>query len=276
MRQTLVKTNSFTGEIISALQVEFQKIYRSKTLWVTALIFSFLTLIGGLFMFIIKDPEQARRLGLMGAKAQLFGGSADWPNFFNLMLLLMSIGGLVIFGFIYVWIFGREFNEKTVYDMLSLPTSRVTIVTAKIITGAYWSAALILLVFVLMLGLGAILQLPGWSIATILNGLSNMLVTGLLTIVLGITFALVASVTRGYLMAVGCIFLVLLLGQVISRLGYGQFFPWIIPMLYSGATEALTGATTTPLGPISYILVGLVSVLSIVLSGIWWRYADQT
>ena len=130
----------------------------SKTLWITALAFALFTFISGLFMFILKDPEQARRLGLVGAKAQIFGGTADWPGFFNLMLLLTSVGGLIIFGFIFVWIFGREFSDKTVYDMLSLPTSRITIVIAKMITAACWSVALVLGVFVLMLGVGAALQ----------------------------------------------------------------------------------------------------------------------
>jgi len=100
--------------------------------------------------------------------------------------------------------------------------------------------------------------------------------TGALTLLLCIPFALVASVTRDYLPAVGCIFLVLVLGQVINQLGYGQYFPWTIPMLYSGAAEALTGKAATPLGLVSYILVGLVSVLSLVIIGAWWQYADQT
>ena len=155
--------------------------------------------------------------------------------------------------------------------MLSLPTSRVTIVIAKIITAAYWSVALILLVFVLMLGIGAILQLPGWSAATTLNGLALLLGTGSLTVLLCIPFALVASVTRGYLPAVGCIFLVLILGQVISQLGYGQYFPWTIPMMYSGAAEALTGKAATPLGFISYFLVVLVGVISLMMTGAWWQ-----
>ena len=271
--KTLANLLSETG---AALWVEFQKVRHSKTVWISALAFSLVTFIAGLFMFILKDPELARRLGLVGAKAQILGGSADWPSFFNLVLLMVSVGGLVIFGFIFVWVFGREFGDKTVYDMLSLPTPRVTIVIAKTIAAACWSAALVLMVFLLMLGIGAILQLPGWSVATVLNGLERMLVTGSLTILLCITFALVASVARGYLAAVGCIFLVLVLGQVISRLGYGQYFPWTIPALYSGAAEALTGEVATPLGIVSYLLVGLVSVLSLVVTGAWWHYADQT
>ena len=89
-------------------------------------------------------------------------------------------------------------------------------------------------------------------------------------------FALVASIARGYLPAVGCIFLVLVLGQVINELGYGPYFPWIVPSLFSGAAEALTGKVAAPLGPISYILVVLVGVLGLIVTSAWWRYADQT
>jgi ABC-2 type transport system permease protein len=267
--------NSFIA-LLPALQVEYQKTRRSKTLWITAVAFAFVSLIGGLFMFILKDPELAKSLGIVGAKAQIFGGTADWLSFFNLILLLLSIGGLVIFGFIFIWIFGREFSDKTVYDMLALPTSRVTIVLAKIITATCWSLVLTILVFLLMLGVGAALQLPGWSGDLVWNGFGMIIATSCMTILICIPFALAASVTRGYLPAVGCIFLVLILGQVFSRLGYGPYFPWDIPVLYSGAAEALTGAPPEPLEAISYILVGIVGLLSVVGTGIWWRNADQT
>jgi ABC-2 type transport system permease protein len=262
--------------LMGALWVEQQKARRSKALWLTALGFFLVVLISGLFMFILKDPEQARRIGIVGAKAQIFGSSADWPSFFNLVLIMMSVAGLVIFGFIFVWVFGREFGDKTVYDILSLPTSRVTIVMAKIITAICWSVALIMMVFVLMLIIGPTLQLPGWSSSTVWHGLARLLGTGSLTALLCISFGLVASVARGYLPAVGSIFLALILGQVIAHLGYGQYFPWNIPMMYSGAAEALTGQTAAPLGQVSYIVVYVVSLISAILAGVWWRYADQT
>lgn len=268
--------NNPFNELAPALWVEFRKACRSRTLWISALAFVFITFIAGLFMYILADPERARSLGLLGAKAQIFGGSADWTSFFNLMLILVSVGGLVVFGLIFIWVFGREFGDKTVYDMLSLPTSRVTIVVAKVITAAYWSLALVLLIFVLILGIGAALQLPGWSATTVLDGLKLLLVTGCLTILLSIPFGLAASIARGYLPAVGCIFLVLALAQVIDHLGYGPYFPWDVPALYSGAAEALTGGTPAPLGVISFLLVGLVGVLGWVVTGVWWRYADHT
>jgi ABC-2 type transport system permease protein len=263
-------------ELFPALRVEYLKVRRSKTLWLTVLAFLLATIIGGLFMFILKDPERARQLGIIGAKAQILGGTADWTSFFNLMLVLVSVGGLIIFGFIFVWIFGREYSDKTYYDMLSLPTSRVTIIVAKIITAACWSMALVLLAFVLMLGIGKVLQLPGWSSATTMHGLSLLLGTGILTVLACIAFALIASMTRGYLTAVGGIFLVLVLGQIINQIGYGQYFPWNIPMMYSGAAQALSGKTAPPLAFISYLLVMLVGISSIIATGAWWCYADQT
>lgn len=268
--------SSSISELLAALWVEFRKAWRAKALWVSALAFAFITLICGLFMFILEDPERARSLGLLGAKAQLFGGSADWPSFFNLMLVMVSVGGLVVFGLIFIWVFGREFSDKTIYDMLSLPTSRVTIVIAKIITAAYWSLALVVMAFLLMLGIGAALQLPGWSAATVLDGMRLLLLTGCLTVILCIPFGLVASFAHGYLPAVGCIFLIIMLDQIADRVGYGPYFPWDIPALYSGAASALTGVTPTPLGAISYILVGLVSIISILATALWWKYADQT
>jgi ABC-2 type transport system permease protein len=267
---------NFFNEITPALWVELKKAMRSKTLWMTALGIVIVALIAGLFMFILKDPEQAKRLGIVGAKAQIFGGTADWPSFFNLILTLLGVGGLIIFGFIFVWVFGREFSDKTVYDILSLPTSRMSIVLSKVITAASWSFTLILLVFILMLGIGAMLQLPGWSAAVVWHGFGLLLATGLMTVILCLPFSLVASFTRGYLPAMGCIFLVMILGEVITQLGNGAYFPWTVPLLYSGAAEALSGKVAEPLGFISYILVALTGIVSLFITLIWWRYADQT
>ena len=52
--------DNIISDIGPSLRVEFQKAWRAKTLWITALAFSLTILIGGLFMFILKDPERAR------------------------------------------------------------------------------------------------------------------------------------------------------------------------------------------------------------------------
>ncbi len=261
-----------TFEILPALQVEVKKALRSKVFWISILAFLFFILIAGLFMFILKKPELADRIGLVGAKAQVFGGVADWPGLFELVLLMSSIASMIVFGFIFIWIFGREYSDKTVYDLLALPTSRITIVSAKLITAAIWSIMLILQVFILTVSIGAVLNLPRWSGAVVLHGLWDLFTIGILMVLLCIPFALVASATRGYLAAVGCIFVVLVLGQVLGVLGYGQYFPWSVPGLYSDLAQQ----NAAPPVLASYIMVGLVGILSIIAINIWWKYADQT
>jgi ABC-2 type transport system permease protein len=268
--------DNFLVAMLPAILVEFRKIMHSKTLWITALALSLVSLVTGLFMFIMQDPERAKRFGLIGAKAQIFGGSADWPSLINLTLLMLSVGGLIIFGFIFIWIFGREFSDKTVYDLLSLPTSRLTIVMAKLTVAGSWSLVLVLMASVLMMGIGAWLRLPGWSAENTVHGFKLLVGTGFLSILLSIPFSLAASMTRGYLPAVGCLFLALVSGQVIGQLGYGQYYPWTIPIFYSGAAEALIGQTAAPLGFGSYAVVFLVSMVSLVAAMAWWLYADQT
>ena len=131
------------------------------------------------------------------------------------------------------------------------------------------------MVFMLMLGVGTVLQLPGWRAATIFAGLRLLLGTGLLIALTCAFFTLVASIARGYLASVGCIFAALVLGQIITQLGYGEYFPWTVPLLFSGAAEALTGKTHASLSFVSYASVGIICVLSIVGTCLWWRQSDQ-
>ena len=79
-----------TGEkgmnaFLAAFWAEALKARRSKMTLLTAAGFLILPLVGGLFMVILKDPEQARAMGLIGAKAQLTVGVADWPAYFDML-----------------------------------------------------------------------------------------------------------------------------------------------------------------------------------------------
>src|SRR6266511_3104165 len=51
-----------------------------------------------------------------------------------------------------------------------------------------------------------------------------------------------ASVARGYLAPVGGIVLATFLGQIVTTLGYGAYFPWAVPALYAG----IAGVRTRP------------------------------
>jgi ABC-2 type transport system permease protein len=135
----------------AALWAEVLKARRSKVPWLTALGFSLAPLVGGLFMIILKDPERARSMGLISAKAQLAAGVADWPTMLSLLAQATAVGGGLLFTLVTTWVFGREFSDHTVKELLALPTSRAAIVAAKFVVVGMWATGLT--AFVLLLGL---------------------------------------------------------------------------------------------------------------------------
>jgi ABC-2 type transport system permease protein len=254
-----------------ALWAEWLKLRRSRLPWITTVAFTVAAAVGGLFMFILQDPDRARTLGLLGAKAQLAGGTADWPAYLSLLAQTVAVGGMLIFGLVTIWVFGREFTDHTAKDMLALPTSRSAIVAAKFVVSATWCLLLAGQTALLGLFIGTLLRLPGWSIDAALHGLARLIVTAAMTVFLVTTFALAASIGRGYLAAIAVMFLTVFLAQVIAVLGYGYLFPYSVPAIYSGAG----GPGHTPVGAAGYTLVVLVGGASVAATIQWWRDADQ-
>jgi ABC-type transport system involved in multi-copper enzyme maturation permease subunit len=255
----------------AALWAEALKARRSKMPWLTALGFSLAPLAGGFFMIILKDPEYARSLGLIGAKAQITAGVADWPTYLTLLGQATAIGGVLLFGLVTSWVFGREYADRTAKDLLALPTPRSAVVGAKFLIVAIWSAGLVLLILILGLCIGMLITLPGWSTAVALNGLSALSVTAGLTIALVTPVAFVASAGRGYLAPMGFVILAVVLAQIVAAAGWGALFPWSVPALHSG----LAGAQTDQLSTASYVIVILTSLVGLAATLAWWRFADQ-
>jgi ABC-2 type transport system permease protein len=256
----------------AALWAEVLKARRSKVPWLTALGFSLAPLVGGLFMIILKDPERARSMGLISAKAQLAAGVADWPTMLSLLAQATAVGGGLLFTVVTTWVFGREFSDHTVKELLALPTSRAAIVAAKFVVVGMWAAGLTALVLVLGLIVGAAIGLPGWSMALLWRAAGALVVTAILTLALMTPVALLASAGRGYLPPLGWAFLTVFLAQILAAIGWGAWFPWSVPALFS----EIAGPRATQIGLQSYVVVGVTCVAGLVATFVWWRSADQT
>ena len=173
--------------------------------------------------------------------------------------------------FIAAWLFGREFSDHTAKDLLALPTPRTTIVLAKFILLAAWSAALTALVYALGLAVGGAIGLPQGSATLAAQAGGRILTTAILTILLVTPFAWAASAGRGYLAAVGAIFLAIFASQVVAALGLGAYFPWSVAALASG----VAGSAAQDMGLLSYTLVPLTGLAGVAVTVAWWRSADQ-
>lgn len=263
----------------AAFWAELLKARRSLLSLLTAAGILLLPLVGGLFMIILKDPERARAMGLLGAKAQFTAGAADWLTFIGLLLQGTAIAGMFLFAIIAAWVFGREFADHTVKELLALPTPRATIIAAKFTLIALWSVGLALLVFVVGLAIGAAVDIPGWSPDIPWQVLQSILMITLLSFMLTPFVALFASIGRGYLPPMGWAFLTFALAQIAAVLGRGDWFPWSVPVLFSrgGVIPRLQAdPLAAQLSVHSYVGLVFTFLLGLSLTVLWWHSADQT
>lgn len=255
----------------AALWAETLKTRRSKVFLLVAAGLSILPVVDGLFMVILKDPDRARQMGLIGAKAQLAAGVADWPTFFYVLVLGTAIGGAILFAFITAWVFGREFSDHTAKELLALPTPRGAIVSAKFVLIAFWIIGLALWIFALGLAIGKVVDIPGGFPGLEWRSFSYLLLTVLLTFMLMPWVAFFASIGRGFLPPLGWAILTLALAQIVSVLGWGDWFPWAVP----GLIGEMAGPNAEPIAIHSYVLVMVTFIVGIAATFAWWRSADQ-
>ena len=258
--------------ILATLWTESLKIRRSKILWLTILFFSFIPFMMGLLMFVQKYPEISSKLGMIGTKASMLRlGKADWSTYFGLLTQSMAGIGLIGFGFVTSWVFGREYSDRTVKDILALPVSRSFIVLSKFIVVVIWCVLLSFIFFAFGLIIGGIIHISGWSSEIAFQSAYKYTVTSLLTLLLYTPVAFFASYGRGYLPPMGFIILTLIISQFTGLVSLGPYFPWAIPGVYSVGA----GTEGMQLGVVSFIILFFTSVLGLIGTFAWWRFADQ-
>jgi ABC-2 type transport system permease protein len=248
--------------------IETQKAIRSRMpLW-TSLGSLFMPLAVAVLILLARNPEVSQKLGLISAKANLIAYSAtDWPSYLVLFAEIISAGGFFFFILTVSWVFGREFADGTLKDMLAVPVQRSSILLAKYITVTAWCAVMAIMMLVFGLVMGAIMQLPGGSMSVILDGSVVALITVCLIIADVLPFAFFASVGRGYMLPMALAVLTLIMANMMMVVGRAEYFPWAIPILFAQGESSLT--------PISYWIVIATSVAGMVATYLWWKYADQ-
>lgn len=257
-------------KLMISTRIEGKKLFHSKIPLLTFLVLMLIPFIGGFFMYILKDPTTAESLGFISAKAQLMG-NADWMSYFSLIGQAITIGGLIAFGFITSWIFGREYSDRTITDLLSLPISRTTIVLSKFLITFFWSFLLSVFVFIISLVVGYFVNIPGMTMGLLLEGTKIYFIASSLTILLSTPVGLAASYGRGYLSPLGFIVITLIFAQIIVATGYGEYFPWSIPTIISVSIEE----TKLIIQKLSLFLVLLTSGIGLIGTVFWWNYADN-
>jgi ABC-2 type transport system permease protein len=257
---------------LTALYVEMIKALKSKMLWGTIIFFSFIALMLGFLMLVAKHPDIAGKSEVISMKASLIS-KADWPTFFMLLLQMVLTVGSIGPAIVTVWVFGREYSDRTIKDLFALPVSRINIVFAKFVVVFLWSLLLLVLLYIFCIISGLLIHLDGWSGDLLIQKSRVYLLSAVLTVLLFPVITFITCVSRGYLLPVGFTILILIATQFVflGLPGITPYFPWAIPGLCSG----VAGPFSPKPEVISYIILGITSILGVVGTAAWWRYADQ-
>jgi len=258
-------------QIQAAFVAEYLKLKRSKIIAITIGLFIFIPLMMSLMMFLAKFPELASKFGLVGTKASMLRiGNADWRNYLTLITQVVAGVGVIFYGFITSWVFGREYAEHTLKDIIVMPVSRSNIVIAKFMIVVIWCILISMVFYSSVLAAGALINLSGFSSGLFLQNFTQFSITVLLTILLCSPVALLASYSRGYMLPIGFVILTMIMANFTGLVGLGPYFPWAIPGL-SIASEA----NGIHLMPVSYVILFATSILGVLGTIAFWRFADQ-
>jgi ABC-2 type transport system permease protein len=255
-------------ELSNTIWIETRKAVRSRMpLW-TAIASLFMPVGIALMIFAAKNPQISQKLGIVSAKANLVALSAtDWSAYLSLYGQIIAVGGFILYVLILAWVFGREFVDGTVKDLLAVPVPRGSILLGKFIVASAWSLLISLIIVVVGLIMGTFLVLPAGSPEVFRNGSGVLAICALLALAIALPFALLASVGRGYFLPFGVAILIVMVTNLVVVAGWGDVFPWAIPGLYSMGKTTLT--------PLSIGIVAVTGLAGMLATYLWWKYTDQ-
>ncbi|CAM4021752.1 ABC transporter permease [Cohnella lubricantis] len=247
--------------MLTALWAESLKVRRSRIIWISLMAATLLPILFGLVM-----------AGLISSKPALEGQEANMQAYLNQLGVAVSVGGIIGFGFLYSWIFGREYSDRTVKDLLALPVPRFQVVLSKMFVAALWCAALAAWLFAVGCATGWLVSLDGWSGGVIADSLPRYAETTIMVICLSLPIGWIASAGRGYMAALGFVVLMVIAANLGGAIGIESYMPWAVPGLLNGAA----GEDKMNLEAVSLALPYVTGAVGIAGTIAWWRYADQT
>lgn len=211
----------------AAVRVEVLKLVRSPvgTISTLALVVGTLALLGGITGALASgNPELTAKVGTTA--------TPDWNGLLASAAQITAAGGLLGFGVVLAWMFGREFTDGTITGLFALPVSRARIALAKLTVYAVWAGMVSLALTLGILALGLLLDYgaPG---ADAWAGLGRQSLLAVLTATMAAPVAWIATVTRSLLAAVGGTIGLVVIAQVGVLVGAGAWMPLAAPALWA-------------------------------------------
>ncbi|MBX3100437.1 MAG: ABC transporter permease [Salinibacterium sp.] len=245
--------------MIAALSTEADKFFRSRvTLATTVMQTLGIGILLGSMLLAVQRAD-AQTIAKFGALANPGG----WPGYLTSSSQVTAVAALLGFGVVLSWLFGREFADGTITGLFALPVGRGTLALAKVGIFFAWAVIVSIGLVVALVGLGFVFGLGALPMSA-WPAIARQLIVTLLTALLALPAAWVATLGRGLLPGIGTTIGTVVLAQVAAIGGFGAWVPFAAPGLW-----AISGGLAVSPGQL--MLVVPVSAAFITLTVLAWR-----
>ncbi len=182
---------------------------------------------------------------------------------------IVFLTGVPLFSVITTYLFNREYAERTLDNLLTIPVSRVRFVASKLILLFIWIMGISFVSWGTTVILGLIGQFAGLNTAILLQSLREFVVSGGLLFALSTPIVLVAILFKNYIPTVVFATVVTMANVMVANSEYRALFPW-------SAVLNVASNTYRPEYPPYYsmISIAITSLVGAVLTLIYFVKTD--
>lgn len=247
----------------AALLAEWVKSRRSLTpLIVTIAVTVGPALLGGGML-----AAAGRGNAVVDAQLVAYTTGSAWSDLGTLAGVITAAGGLLGAGVLLSWSFGREFADGAIPRLFASPTPRTRVAAAKLALFAVWSVLVAVTMTSSTLVVGMVLGYGGPEAAGV-AALLKLATVSVLSSLLAMPCAWVATVGGGVLAPVGTAVGIIVVSQLSVLTGAGAWFPFAAPGAWAGLSA---GVDAVPVSAAQLVMVLPVAVLFAWLTVRAWR-----
>ncbi|OOM81155.1 ABC transporter permease [Clostridium sp. BL-8] len=191
-----------------------------------------------------------------------------WEEFLkNTFFMYSTVIGLMGFGILSSWVFGREYQDQTFKDLLSLPISRTSLVYSKFFALGLCFLGITVLAIGATFAIGLSLDLTNFDVLLTGTLLKRLGIVTLYNCSLSFLFPLIASMTRGILAPVSTSFVAIIIAAIFGSQPLGRYIPWTISGIYLNNPQLINW-----ISKLTILVILFIGVYGTIL---WWNYVDQ-
>jgi len=190
-------------------------------------------------------------------------------SFYNTNLYVLMLIGPLLYGVITAYLFNREYVEDTLKNLLTIPVSRISLITSKLVMLFLWIQALTLVAWGLTFILGLIGQFDDLSTAVLWITMKEYIVGASLIFLVSTPTMLVTFLFKNYVPTIIFTAIVTMINLALADMEYKALFPW-------SAVHVIASKQLIPEYPMlySYIAILSTSVVGFLATVLHFKKAD--